>query len=305
MPHSVDSTPEDIITTLYNLRSKFLSKRAIFVPSNEMINILLALGADAKDLKRIQATSETLQTDPTLPFRRSKNGRFMYDLSSAGSPKLHRLEHQPFILSAEEDFVRHDSGQVRQFIEIEDDLQGNSVLHALFKFKTFMMQGVGKDFTPRPSLDYDTSDFICTLFHLRTVTTPTLVGEPALEGVHSDGVDFTMTTFLGADNMTDDSAVTFVHDNAETNALPFDKTDPKHLLATFQHKNLLDTLLFVDHERKHSLSPVKAVVPEKETTRDMLVFFTRKPVVKGHVSYEFDSLRMHRRLPLDVSLSVV
>lgn len=304
MPHSVPNKVEDVTTTLINLRTRFINDRCIFVPSEDMIGILLALGADPKDLKYIQSASDTLKSDPTLPFRRSKNGRFMYDLSSA-TPKLHRLEHQPFILSAEEDFVRHDSGQIREFHELDEDLQNNSVLHALFKFKTFMLQGIGSDFIGRPGLDYTTPNYICTLFHLRTVTTPELIGEPALEGVHSDGVDFTMTTFLGAQNMTDDSAVTFVHDNRETNALPFDKTNPKYLLAEYQHKRLLDTLLFVDHERKHSLSPVHAVDAAKETTRDMLVFFTRKPVVQGHVSFEYDSMNKHEQRPLETDLSVV
>ncbi|KAJ5889083.1 hypothetical protein N7495_009124 [Penicillium taxi] len=118
----------------------------------------------------------------------------------------------------------------------------------------------------------------CTLFNLRTVTNKDLVGEPALEGVHSDGVDFTMTTFLGSENMTSDSAVTFLHDMRAKNALRWDEVNPVHTMGSYQHRDFLDTLLFVDHERKHSLSPVHAVDPAWPATRDMLIFFTRKPV---------------------------
>ncbi|KAF2121700.1 2OG-Fe dioxygenase-domain-containing protein [Lophiotrema nucula] len=293
---------EETFNNLINLRSKFIRDRRIFVPGDEMIKVLLGLGADANDLAAIQRTSSALRSDPTLPYRRSKNGRFRYNLSSS-TPTLHRLEPQPFILSTKEDFVRHDSDQVREFCELDEDIQTNSILHALFKFKVFMLQGIGHDFAHRPGLDYTTLDYICTLFNVRTITNPSLVGEPALEGVHSDGADFTMTTFLGAENMTDDSAMTFVHDNRETNALPFDKTDPKYLLATFQHKDPLDTLLFVDHESKHSLNPVKALDVDQETTRDMLIFFTRKPAMAGHVSFEFDSLKKHETLPLEVDIS--
>ncbi|EOV4647841.1 2OG-Fe dioxygenase family protein [Vibrio parahaemolyticus] len=50
---------------------------------------------------------------------------------------------------------------------------------------------------PRKYLNYDSPNWVSTVFHLRTVTSPSLVGEPALEGVHTDGVDHTMTTLLG------------------------------------------------------------------------------------------------------------
>ena len=57
----------------------------------------------------------------------------------------------------------------------------------------------------RPKLDYGNASWISTLFSIRTTTTPGLLGEPALEGVHSDGVDHTMTTFLGSANMNSPS----------------------------------------------------------------------------------------------------
>lgn len=69
-----------------------------------------------------------------------------------------------------------------------------------------------------------------------------------------------MTTFFGADNMTDDSAMAFVHDNADN----------------------------AERTSGHQLGPGLHVVRQdlsRDATRDMLVFFTRTPVVKGHVSY--------------------
>jgi len=69
-------------------------------------------------------------------------------------------------------------------------------------------------------------------------------------------------------------------------------------------KNFLDTLMIVDHERKHSLSPVHAIDENKEATRDMLIFFTRKPVDKTHVSGSIDSLRPHRDMPMEIPLFV-
>ncbi len=58
-----------------------------------------------------------------LPFRKSRNGRFCFDFDRA---QIERLEFQPFVLSVEEDFIRYDSGKVRHFRGINDDLQLNT-----------------------------------------------------------------------------------------------------------------------------------------------------------------------------------
>ncbi|KAI9732440.1 MAG: hypothetical protein M1834_001648 [Cirrosporium novae-zelandiae] len=287
----------EALADLVRLKAEFIKNRVVFVKSDRMLAIVKALGATELDIEKIKHVSDGLSSDPTLPFRKSKNGRFCFDFEKY---QVRRLEFQPFVLSAEENFVRHDSGQTRMFEEVGNDLQLNSVQQALFIFKTFMLQGVST--IHRPKLDYDCHDFICTLFNLRTVTNEGMVGEPALEGVHEDGVDFTMTTYLGSENMTADSAITFVHDVKEKNGLRWNETNPDLALGSVQHTQFLDTLLFADHERKHSLSPVTAVDPTKPATRDMLIFFTRKPVVKGHVSYPYDSLKPHPDLKMEINL---
>ena len=98
------------------LRNEFVSRRAVWIPGSHMLRLCQALGATTKDCASIDKVSNTLRTDPTLPFRRSKNGRFCFDFKKR---EIRRLEPQPFILSAEEDFVRHDSGQVRKFEDVD------------------------------------------------------------------------------------------------------------------------------------------------------------------------------------------
>ncbi|MFC3965308.1 2OG-Fe dioxygenase family protein [Nocardia jiangsuensis] len=284
------------ITEMAEIRAEYARNRSIFVEGERMARLLRGLGACDADLEALQRASTDLPDDPTLPFRKSRNGRFVFD-NDAG--RIDRLEFQPFVLSADEDFVRYDSGRIRKFAEIRD-LQANPALRGLLRFKAFVVDGL--DIARRPKLDYDSANWICTLFHLRTVTTPELLGEPALEGVHSDGVDHTMTTMLGAENMTDGSACTFIHDMGETNAVAWDEVDPKLRVGRYQHRSFLDTLLVVDHEFKHSLSPVRAADAARVATRDMLVFFTRKPTVPGHISNRHDSLRRHETLPLSVPL---
>lgn len=206
------------LSLLDEVKKAYQEHRSAFIPGATMQAILLALGARPEDFARLQQVSANLADDPTLPFRKSRNGRFCFDFDRA---RIERLEFQPFVLSVEEDFIRYDSGKVRHFRGINDDLQLNTAFQALMKFKAYVIDGVGV--TPRPRLNQKINKFVCTVFNLRTVTTPQMLGEPALEGVHSDGVDHTMTTFLGCDNMTDDSAKTFIHDMRETSGIKFDR----------------------------------------------------------------------------------
>jgi hypothetical protein len=289
----------EAVAEVMRLRRKYVEERTVFIESRDMIPLLLGLGASPEDVAALGSVSDNLYHDPTLPFRRSRNGRFCIDF---GTNTLRRLEFQPFTLTVEEDFKRYDSGQIRRFDEIQDELQLNSAFQALFAFKAMMLHGVG--IARRPRLEYGTDKWVCTLFNLRTVTTPAILGEPALEGVHSDGVDHTMTTYLGSDNMAPGSAATFMHDMGETTGIPLGETSPAHMLGRVQHRRLLDTLLIVDHERKHSLSPVYPVDKAREATRDMLIFFTRKPVDRAHVSGAIDSLNAHKELPMEVPLYV-
>ncbi|OJJ88405.1 uncharacterized protein ASPGLDRAFT_1499262 [Aspergillus glaucus CBS 516.65] len=90
-----------------------------------------------------------------------------------------------------------------------------------------------------------------------------------------------MTVFLGSDNMRPDSAVTFMHDNQETTGVMLDETNPALIRARVQHRGFLDTLVFMDHDFKHSVTSVYAVDEERVAVRDMLVVFTRKPKVWG------------------------
>lgn len=288
-----DSAMSDVM----DVRSEYIRARWAFVDGARMVSLLSSLGATDEDFERLQLVSDQLKSDPTLPFRRSRNGRICLDPKAR---RGYRLESQPFILSAEEDFVRHDSETLRSFDEVQDDLQLNTALQAMLVFKFLVIHGV--DIARRPRLDYGRAEWICTLFNLRTVTTTGLLGEPALEGVHSDGVDHTMTTFLSARNMTADSAQTLLHDMREVNGSRWHETDPELVKGRARHSDFLDTLLVVDHEYKHSVSPVYPIDDTESAVRDMLIFFTRKPVEEGHISFRYDSIAPHRTLPMSFGI---
>lgn len=286
----------DIKLFLKNAKQTYIENRFVFISGNDMECILQFFGATEDDLNSIKTVSNYLANDPTLPFRKSKNGRFEINFQEN---QIHRLKFQPFILSKEEDFVRHDSGIVRRFRGIGDDLQLNTAFQALLKFQSFMIKDILV--RERPNLDYSANRYVSTVFNLRTVTTPKLLGEPALEGIHSDGVDHTMTVLLGLNNLTQDSAITFVHDIREKNGLRYNECKPEYLLGQVRHTHFLDTLLIIDHERKHSLSPVFLENENHIATRDMLIFFTRKPTLSTHISNPYDSFDKHQELPMSFS----
>jgi hypothetical protein len=289
----------EAVAKVMKLRQQYVEERFVFIKARDMKSILLGLGASEEDVARLGTVSNALKDDPTIPFRKTRNCRFCFDLDTKS---VRRLEFQPFMLSEDEDFVRHDSGQVRRFDEIDNDIQLNSVFQALLVFKAMMVNGIS--IKARPKLEYDTNKWILTLFNTRTLTTPELLGEPALEGVHCDGVDHTMTMLLGSTNMAPNAAATFVHSMDETTGIKLREATQHKILGRVQHSELLDTVMIMDHERKHSLS---AIYPEDKTKgaeRDMLILFTRRPYTENHVAAQFDSLKPHPDLPMEIPLFI-
>ncbi len=290
---------EVALAEINEIKTRYTRDRAAFVKGEHLIEILSAFGSTPESVAEFRKVSEGLPPDPTLDFRKARNGRFCLD---AGAGKAYRTEFQPFVLTAEEDFVRHDSGKLRRFAEINDQTQHNPTFQALLVFKHLVVNDI--EIVHRPGLDYDSERWICTAFHTRTTTDDEHTGEPALEGVHSDGVDHTMTVLLGAENMTDDSAVTRIHDMRERNATQWYDIDPELAIGQWQHRDFLDTILIVDHERKHSVSTIMRKDQSRSAQRDMLVLFTRKLALPGHVSHEYDSITPHATLPMSVDLLI-
>ncbi|KAJ2983463.1 hypothetical protein NQ176_g668 [Zarea fungicola] len=287
----------ETISRILRIREQYKQEGMVFVKAQQMIPILLGLGASHEDVAKLGSVSDDLKSDPTLPFRKTQNSRFCLDFDTSS---IRRLERQLFTLYEDEDFKRHDSGKARLFDEVQNNLQLNTAFQALLVFKGMIINGM--EIALRRNLNYNLNQWVCTLFNIRTCTTPNLLGEPALEGVHSDGVDHTMTTFLGASNMTGNSGTTYIHSMDEVTGIQLHETSPHKILACARHSELLDTMLIVDHERKHSLSAVYAEDKNLEATRDILVFFTRRPYQDTHPAASMDSLTPHATLPMEVPL---
>jgi hypothetical protein len=170
----------------------------------------------------------------------------------------------------------------------------------LMTFKAYIIDGV--DIKNRKNLYLEYDKWVSTVFQLRTITTPTLMGEPAMEGVHSDGVEHTMTTYIYGENMTRNSAFSQLHFQEQKTGIAWDKVDARFVVDEFQHKHFLDTLLIVDSELKHTVSPVNSFDSDKNALRDMIIFFTRRPKAKEHSTFAYDSLNLHPEIPLEFKI---
>ncbi|XPS69773.1 hypothetical protein M3J07_002020 [Ascochyta lentis] len=285
------------IAEILKIREQYIQNRSVFVRGQDFLPILLGLGASHEDIMTLPLTSDNLETDPTLPFRKTANSRFCFDWDTKS---MRRIENQPFMLSKDEDFDRFDSGKVRNFDEIKPDISLNSTFLAVLVFKAIMINGI--DVIKRGNLNYNLNKWVCIAFSVRTHTTPDILGEPALEGVHSDGADHTLVTLLGAKNMASNSAATFLHSMDEATGTPLRDASPLKIVGCNRHSSFLDTMMVVDHERKHSLTAVYAEDKAALATRDVLIFFTRKPYLETHPAASLDSLEPHARLGVEVPL---
>ena len=282
---------------ILRLRKQYQQDGYLFIPSDEMISLLQEMKINNEEINKLKEMSDNLPADPTLKFRQSRNARFCHNNLNK---IIYRTEFQPFILSIDENFIRHDSGKIRHFTGLEEKLTKNLAFQGLLRIKNFLILGVNT--MQRHNLDYSSLNWITTVFHLRTITKKNLIGEPALEGVHSDGVDHTMTIMLGHHNMTKNSAITHIHSNSEESGICFDKAKIENILSSMQHQKFLDSILIKDNEFKHSLSSVSQIDLKEDATRDMLIFFTRRPCLDNHISFSYDSISPHPDYPVAFNL---
>lgn len=286
----------EVVSELVDVREEYRRLGWVFLPGDRVLDWLTTLGVGREEIASLPGYWEDLRPDPTLGFRRSRNGRFWSD---PARKVVYRGVDQPFVLTDGEDFVRHDSGRKRVFASLDAGFSHGAAVRGLLAIKDFLIRGEVP--VHRPNLDYTDPRSVTTAFALRTVTDAGRQGHPALEGVHADGVDHTMTTLIAAANMTPLSAVTFLHDNAERTGIPWQEARERYVRGQVRHRGFLDTLLVRDASFKHSLTPVTAEDPHTRATRDMLILFTRKPAAEPHPSAALDSadpMPGHRTSPL-------
>ena len=131
---------------------------------------------------------------------------------------------------------------------------------------------------------------------------PNLVGNPTIEGVHQDGIEFIFTTFLKSNNVDFDhakSATTQLVTLDQPIGTSFDDVNQTNVIRTIQHRNYLDTIFWIDTAMSHVVSPIHALNKEKPAYRDIFGNKMRHLAkANGEFSMaQFDNENPHQRLP--------
>ncbi|WP_311755425.1 2OG-Fe dioxygenase family protein [Proteus terrae] len=287
-----------LINKISEIRKEYKNNKYVFIPQDIVIDLIKQLGAEEKDINALMEYGDYLAQDPTLSFRHSRTGRYLFDNDIA---TISRLEYQPFVLTEEDGFIREDSGAQRHFRALDDRWQSNTAYQALLKLKMLLIQG--NTFTPRHLTDQNSPKSISTVFHLRLIAQPDSLSELSIEGVHKDGVDHTMIVMMNKNNVKDNTGALRVHSPQEAIGTPWQEINPKNVLYEHNNAQYLDVLLIADNELNHSGTPIFTHDNKNQAYQDFIVLLSRYPTVDSHPSHKFDSMNSHPDLPLTLYLN--
>ncbi|WP_223672569.1 2OG-Fe dioxygenase family protein [Proteus terrae] len=287
-----------LINKISEIRKEYKNNKYVFIPQNIVIDLIKQLGAEEKDINTLMEYGDYLAQDPTLSFRHSRTGRYLFDNDIE---TISRLEYQPFVLTEEDRFIREDSGAQRHFRALDDRWQSNTAYQALLKLKMLLIQG--NTFTPRHLTDQNSPKSISTVFHLRLIAQPDSLSELSIEGVHKDGVDHTMIVMMNKNNVKDNTGALRVHSPKEAIGTPWQEINPENVLYEHNNAQYLDVLLIADNELNHSGTPIFTHDNKNQAYQDFIVLLSRYPTVDTHPSHKFDSMNAHPDLPLTLYLN--
>jgi len=274
----------------------------IFVQGSDMRSLLThVFGAKEGDFAELENICDNQNHDPKLKFRKIASWRLSMDLAKGIA---WRVERTPWVLTKADGFVRGgEGGTYRFFGEAQDWIMQNTAWQALIRFKAFMMCDVPVNI--RPGCDPERNISLIGN-QMRIMATPTMAGEPASEGVHQDGCEFTMTTLFKSRNVdwASGSAMSTALSMNHKIGVKIDEIDEDCVVARVQHKNFLDTLLFVDNELQHYVTPIQPLDKEKVAHRDIIAFHARHMAYPegSYSAAPFDTEEPHPELPFAMSL---
>ena len=170
-----------------------------FIPGADFKTILLHLGCSPAELapEHLKETFANLAVNPAMDYKFAEEAAVhITDLTTPPT----RLPIQPFILY--EDDMKHPDkieGKPRQYTERPSSYINGAFLRAYARFN-FLLGGDAASCLPE--WDADSPAMVVKQWPARTVRRAADgVGEPSPEGVHQDGCEIAMITFVGRDNV--------------------------------------------------------------------------------------------------------
>jgi hypothetical protein len=285
---------------LINLRKQMRRDNYLWIEGSETIQILKhVFGANEEDLNDLENASDNMNHDAHFAYKKRSMNRLSLDMKSGIA---HRLTHTAYVLSDDDGLVKEGLTGVHRFYgETQDWVMQNSAFQGLISLKAFLIYGNMDVVPPRPGTDPNRNINVTTNFH-RIITTPTITGTSTPEGVHHDGSEYTMTTYLKSHNVDFEggSAVVSLLNLEQPLGVDAQEVDPKNIIKSIQHRNYLDTLVIIDQALSHVATDMKAKHVAKPANRDIVVITARKMAEKGgnYITAPFEEEEIpHQTLP--------
>eukprot|EP00929_Paragymnodinium_shiwhaense_P027577 TRINITY_DN16163_c0_g1_i1.p1 TRINITY_DN16163_c0_g1~~TRINITY_DN16163_c0_g1_i1.p1 ORF type:complete len:862 (-),score=163.81 TRINITY_DN16163_c0_g1_i1:401-2986(-) len=263
--------------------SHIREKKYGFIPGSEFEKILVHFGAtkDGVDADKMKNVFEGLPPNPAMDYKFAAEACILAR-SGKDTMEVEKLPVMPFILY-ESDMVHPDGiqGKPRKYEELPDKWAKGPFMKAYAKFSRALMDFEKDREVCNAEWDDQSTDVVIKQWPNRVVRRAADgVGESSPEGVHQDGCEVGMITFVDRANV--ERATNRVWSLKQPLGKYDEKTTNDNLIAEMELTNYLDTFVFMDRSVKHEATPFQPVRKDKDATRDVIVTMARRPMKNGY-----------------------
>jgi len=238
--------------------------------------LLKGYGATEEDLRDYPNFWDHLGDDEVYVFRKTTQTRVLYDNEKG----VLRLQRAPFKVPYGENEVLKD--QERNFPEAGPEFVNSTVTHAIWRLMRQIAKAKGqKD-----------AQYICGFHQFRIIKKAqaavnarpdgALEDCPTPEGVHQDGAEIVLITFIGSKNMAPRSGESRIYDLKQPSGVLLTRSNSieaqkKHRLQEHCMTTPFEAIILDDRNVKHDNKPILPRVDSQDCYRDVLVMWVRQP----------------------------
>jgi len=294
--HALLSTPAASAEQVHALRKNLRLDGWLHISSTQMVALLKHFGALVPDVRRVadpktSPHSELWFNEPQLPWKKTQASRYIlrkpYETSNfegcdAKSTVVYEVSKEQVDFA---DYWEDSASSVRSWHTLPEwyGTETNSVYMAYQRLAHCLIDPA----MPASPGCVDTSDlYMSDHFCIRINKKPedSSMAQPSPEGVHQDGSDIIMISFMNRENVDPSTGQSRIWTMDQPSG-PY----PEEEFASIRHKCLTDmvmsepfeTLLAIDSLVKHEARSIKPVIKDLPCSRDVIVQWTRTARISG------------------------
>jgi len=244
-----------MISTKQKHRITLDTQKYVSIPNGD-IQIPVHLQAELEDFKQDWDNLELdqfLKGDSKFRWR-----RFNYFYYHPQEDTLEVMPDVPFFQPAEEN--SYAGGINRTFSPLEQNTTDNKFMQELIKFSFWQTpESKDKKMANKP--------WKVEVHLVRVIASAKELGEPTPEGIHRDGGESGFVYLMNRQNAKGGESAVYDND--------------KNLITRFTLTKPMDTMIFLDPDVMHSVSPIHPIDPTQPAIRDVfLVGFFYEPTLE-------------------------